>query len=68
MHNQIYLLIYYYSLHFILVVVLHLCTKIKKIFNFAYFQKTTITYISNHILTNKKINRKILYINFKLKL
>ena len=53
MHNQIYLLIYYYSLHFILVVILHLCTKIKKIFNFAYFQKTTITCISNHILTNK---------------
>ena len=45
-----------YSLRFILVVVLGLCTQIKKTFNFTYFQnKNTITNTPNHISTNRKI-------------
>ena len=37
-----------YPFRFTLVVVLGLCTQIKKTFNFAYFQN------KNHISTNKK--------------
>ncbi|KAF8093969.1 hypothetical protein N665_0373s0026 [Sinapis alba] len=41
-----------YSLRFILVVVLGLCTQIKETFNFTYFQnKNTITNTPNHIST-----------------
>ena len=50
------MLIKFYSLRFILVVVLGLCTQIKKTFNFTYFQnKNTITNTPNHISTNRKL-------------
>ena len=58
-----------YSLCFILVVVLGLCTRIKKTYNFVYFEnKNTITYTPNHISTNRKIKWRIFLINFALKL
>ena len=58
-----------YSFGFILNVILTLCTRIKETINFVYFlYKNTITYTSNHISTNRKINYCIKLINFVLKI
>ena len=58
-----------YSICFILSVILTLCIQIKETINFVYFlYKNTITYTSNHISTNRKINYCIKLINFALKI
>ena len=59
----------FYSLCFILSIILTLCTQINETINFVYFlYKNTITYKPNHISTNRKINYCIKLINFALKI